>query len=164
MNKKTALFLFPLLVSLSALHAQTAPPDPNMVSTQFDMTGFPQWAKDLRRGSIIAFGSFPFTYMVSNFSVDMYRLATHNWDRRYAPWPFDSAGAFAKTRDERLLTIGIAAGSSILLALVDYGIERHKRKVKQRAIINYPEGVPIIIRSSLHPEESEAEEPEDGTP
>ena len=164
MNKRSALFLFPLLVSLCALHAQTAPTDPNMVSTQFDMTGFPQWAKDLRRGSIIAFGTFPFMYFFSSFGVDLYRCGSHGWDRRYAPWPFDGAGSVGKNQGQKIATIGIAAGGSVLVALIDYGIVAHKRKVKQRETIKYPEGVPIIIRSPLYMDEAEADDSENGNP
>jgi len=167
MIKKPLCFLLLFLVSLSVLPAQTSSSDPNMVSTQFDMTGFPQWSKDLRRGTIVAFGAFPFMYFFSSFGVDTYRFITdgNGNDFRYAPWPLDglsAGGPIGKSDEQKLLTIGIAAGSSILIALIDYGIERHKRTVKKRETINYPEGTPIIIRKPLN--EEEADDYETGIP
>jgi len=165
MKKKQALFLVTLiailLVSVSTLFAQTSPGDPNMTSTQFDMTGFPQWAKDLRRGSIIAFGSFPFMYFFSNFGVDTYRWIGNSQgnpfnevNRGYAPWPFNSAETIPKTQGQKLLTIGIAAGGAVLVALIDFGIEVHKRKLRERETMNYPEGTPIIIRRPLYDDDA----------
>ncbi|MCL2129608.1 MAG: hypothetical protein FWH35_04550 [Treponema sp.] len=146
MNKKHLLLLFLLIFSFSLIQAQTTQDVP-LTSTQFDMTGFPQWTRDLRRAEIIAFGSFPFTYFFTSFGVDIYRSATHEWDRRYAPWPFEGAGSIGKTHQQKLRTIGIAAGCSILIALIDYGIVQHKRRVKARQSLEYPEGTPIIVRS-----------------
>jgi hypothetical protein len=127
-----------------------------MVSTQFDMTGFPLWAKDLRRGEIIAFGSFPFMYFFANFGYDAYRWSNNGNDMRYAPWPFNSAGTIEKTNDEKLLTIGIAAGGAVLAALIDYGIMRYKRSRLEREQENLPDGTPIIIRKPLYDEEAGA--------
>ena len=150
MKKEPALLLFLLFILISGLCAQTTPADPNMTSTEFDMTGFPQWAKDLRRGEIVTFGSFPFVYFFTNFGVDLYRCATNDWDRRYAPWPFDAAGSFSKTQQERFMTLGIAAGGAVLIAVIDYSIERYKRSAREREIRSLPPGTPIIIRTPLH--------------
>ena len=128
-----------------------------MTSSQFDTTGFPQWGKDLRRAEIITFGSFPFVYFVVNFGVDTWRMATHDWDRQYGPWPFDSAGSLDKTQDERFMTLGLAIGGSVLFALIDYAIVRYKRSAKDREIQNLPAGTPIIIRKPMY--EGEAEVP-----
>ena len=141
-------FLF-LLFTFSVLNGQTNSSDASMISYQFDMSGFPQWAKDIRRGEIVAFGSFPFMYFFSNFAIDIYRCANNGWDRRYAPWPFDSAGSIGKDQDEKILTLGVAAGSAVAIALIDYGIERYKRSKREREIMELPEGTPIIIRRPL---------------
>ena len=156
--KKPALALLLLFISLSGLWAQTTPPDPKMTSSQFDMTGFPQWARDLRRGEIVAFGSFPFAYFFTNFGVDLYRCGTNGWDRRYAPWPFDAPGSVDKTKQQRIMTIGIAAGGAVLIALVDFGIEMYKRYKIEKDIRNLPQGTPIIIRKPLN--EGDTETPE----
>jgi len=146
--KKNALILLLLCVILPALPAQTS-------SSQFDMTGFPQWAKDLRRIEIITFGAFPFAYFFTNFGVDTYRCATHGWDTRYAPWPFDSAGSFDKTQKERFMTLGLSIGTAVTIALIDYGIVRYKRSLKEKESRDFPEGTPIIIRRPLFESEDE---------
>jgi hypothetical protein len=158
--KRTRLFFFVFVllffVSIFELHSQTTTPDAGMASTQFDMTGFPLWAKDLRRGEIVAFGSFPFMYFFSNFGFDAYRWVNNGNDMRYAPWPFNSAGTVGKTTDEKFITLGIAAGGSILIALIDHGIMRYKRNRLERERRNLPDGNPVIIRRPLFDREEEA--------
>lgn len=152
------LFAIILLMPAASLLAQ-ANTGAQMDSVQFDMSGFPQWAKDLRRGEIVAFGSFPFAYFFTNFGVDMFRFANNGWDRRYAPWPFDAAGSVGKTQKERIMTLGIAAGSAVLIAIVDFGIERGRRSKREGESRRLPEGTPIIIRKPLYGE-NEAGPPE----
>ena len=140
------------LVLFTHLNAQTEDLPP---SSYFDMTGFPQWAKDLRRGSIITFGVFPFSYFLSSFSIDMHRWANYggmSWDmdsRQYAPWPFTAAGGISKTQEQKYLTLRLAAGSAVLIAFIDYYIERNRRNRIEREIRMYPEGAPIIIQRPL---------------
>jgi hypothetical protein len=135
-----------MLVALSCLspscaHAQTT-------SAQSESTEFPLWAKDLRRGEIVAFGSLPFMMLFASLGVDVYRTASHGWDANYAPW-----GGVGKTKDERLLTIGVAAGASVLISVIDFLIVRHRRVEQERN--TPPPGTPIIIRKPW----SEASEP-----
>ena len=115
----------------------------------FDMTGFPRWTRDLRRAEIVAFGSFPFTLVLSKFFMDTYRTATHDWDRRYAPWPFTAAGAVNMTQEQHFMTLGFAVGGSIIVALVDYIIVRNRRNRQQQEILSTPSGTPIIIRRPI---------------
>ena len=150
-KEKSLLIIF-LLILLSSVHAQSNNDDPNMVSTVFDMNDFPQWAKDLRRGEVVAFGTFPFAYFLANFGVDTYRLAKNGGDRRFAPWPFTAAGEIGKTQDEKFLTLGVTACSAVAIALIDYGIVRYKRSRQEREIRNLPEGTPIIIRKPMYDE------------
>ena len=157
MKKNLTFFCFftvLFFISFSTLCAQASTPDPNMVSSQFDTTDFPQWAKDLRRAEIIAFGSFPFAYFFSNFAYNTYRWSNNEWDTRYAPWPITSAGGIEQTKDEKIVTLGIAAGGAILIALVDYGIMRYKRSKLERENSQLPEGTPIIIRRPLLEEDA----------
>jgi hypothetical protein len=99
----------------------------------FDTKGFPQWAKDFRRWDIIAFGTFPFSMFFVNFFHDMYRWNKANGmefseqGRRYAPWPFKSAGAVELTSNEFRRTIFLAVGLSAVLALTDLFIVKMKR-------------------------------------
>jgi hypothetical protein len=100
----------------------------------FDMKGFPQWAKDFRRWDIIAFGTFPFSMFFVNFFHDIYRWNKANGmdfsaeGRRYAPWPFKSAGAVELTSKEFGRTILLAAGLSAVFAFTDLIIVKVKRK------------------------------------
>lgn len=159
--RKILLFVSLVLLSRGPLEAQTsASVSPGGaggagVSTEFDTSGFPQWGKDLRRGEIVAFGAFPFAYFFSNFGVDIYRSARHGWDNRYAPWPFKGQDSISKDKDDRILTIGVAAVTSIAIALVDYSIERYKRRRAAEELENLPEGTPIIIRKPLTEESAE---------
>jgi len=148
------LIVFLFFVALFNAWSQTTG-DAGMTSTQFDMTGFPLWTKDLRRGEIVAFGSFPFMYFFANFGFDAYRWANHGNDMRYAPWPFNSAGTVGKTTDEKIITLGIAAGGSILVALVDYGIMRYKRYRLEKEKNSLPIGSPIITRKPLFDTEAD---------
>lgn len=153
-------FLFFVIVG-GGVYAQSSSTTPAQ-STQFDTTGFPIWAKDLRRAEIVAFGSFPFTVFFAAFVVDSYRFANNNWDRRYAPWPFDSAGAVDRTEDEQIIMLSVAAVSSLVIALVDFFIVRYKRQ-KQLEYINSISGTPIIIRKPWPEEKQENPSSEAGS-
>ena len=146
---RTIIFILVLIcfVSTSGLWAQTDTSD----GLFFDMSEFPQWARDLRRGSIITFGVFPFAYLFATFGFNMYRYATRGWDIRYAPWPI---GSPRLNEGELFMTIGLAAGTAITFALVDYTIVRFRRSRLEREIRRIPEGVPVIIRRPLHEDEA----------
>ena len=149
---KAFLFFWVLLcfISSAGLQAQSS-----TANNQFDMTGFPLWAKDLRRGEIVAFGSFPFAYFFATFGFDTYRFFNHGFNTRYAPWPFTSSAAIEQTQNEKFLTLGIAAGGAIVIALVDYAIVRYKRNKEQGELRNLPDGTPIIIRRPLYGDEDD---------
>ena len=158
MNKQAvcAAALFFTLCAGTAPAQSSSTSGTELVSTQFDTTGFPHWAKDLRPGEIVAFGSFPFAYFFTHIIHDTYRTATHNWDRRYAPWPLKAAGAVELTQKEQFVTLGIAAGGAVLIAVADHLIVRYKRNKQQREIRNLPEGTPIIIRRPMEEKTEEA--------
>jgi hypothetical protein len=117
-------------------------------------TVFPQWARDLRRAEIIAFGAFPFMMLFAGISVDTYRSANHNWDSRYYPWPLKPAGAIEMSRDEHMLTLGIAAAGSLVIALADHIIIRIKRARAEKQRLDLPEGELIILRKPWPLEEA----------
>ena len=147
MIKKTGCFLLFILFSFPSSWGQ------DMGSTYFDMCEFSQGARDLRRGSIIAFGAYPIAYFLTNFGVDTFRWSDNSWDTRYAPWPFNSAGTIEKSDAEKVATIGIAAGVSIVIALVDHGIMRARRNRLERQRLEIQIDPPIIIRTPLHAED-----------
>ncbi|MCL2479038.1 MAG: hypothetical protein FWF22_06025, partial [Treponema sp.] len=136
-----------LLFFTGGIFAQSSPTTP---AAGFDMTGSPQWAKDLRRGEIVAFGSFPFTFFFSSFFMDTYRYVSNNQDIRYAPWPFKPAGAVDMTYDQQMLTIGIAASGAIVIALVDHLILKYNRDRETQKQLSMPPGTPIIIRRPMN--------------
>ena len=150
-------FFFVLIViyfsTASWLPAQTA--SDTTTNIAFDMTDFPLWAKDLRRAEIIAFGSYPFAYFLSNFAFDFYRSQQHGWDRRYMPSPFTSAGGIGKTQEEQISTIFVAAGVSVAVALIDHLIMRHKRKLLEIEKSKIQEVPPVIIQKPLTLENEE---------
>ena len=157
-NKFIAVLLLAVFFNAftSGLFAQSASNTSGLTSSNFDMTGSPQWAKDLRRAEIIAFGVFPFMYFFSNFGVST-GLLIKNRERGYAPWPFDGPAGYSKTDNQRLMTIGIAVGSSVLISLIDYSIVLQKRKKQEREAWNLAPGSPIIIRKPLYDEDIPAE-------
>lgn len=90
---------------------------------------FPRWARDLRRGEIIALGSFPLVLLLSNISYDVVRfgresLRAGEWNYTYAPWFFGPPDKPPLTEDERVGVILTAAGISVSVAIVDFIIGR----------------------------------------
>jgi hypothetical protein len=141
-------------VSVRYAAAQTAG-DTVLASNVFDTSGFPLWAKDLRRGEIVAFGSFPFAMFATTFFMDTRRWIDNNgmdWSetgRRYAPWPLKSAGAIEMTNREHETTLIIAASLSAAIALTDFIIVQIKRHQAQRRAENLPAGNIIINQKPL---------------
>jgi hypothetical protein len=141
-----ALVILGLTAAAFPAGAQTSPAATAVPSGQFDTSDFPQWGKDLRRGEIIAFGSFPFTMFTATFFMDTWRCYNNGWDTKYAPWPFKSAGAVDMTNREHEIVMTAAALTSLGLAFADFVIVHIKqRKAEQRAL-QMPEGSPIITK------------------
>jgi len=134
----SVLFILLLIPQFEAAAQSTSMPN------VFDMTGFPQWARDLRRFDIITFGSFPFSMFIVTFATDMFRWYNANGmnfnDLRYAPWPLKSAGAVEMTAEEYQRTILIAAGVSAVFALTDFIILRIRRSNERRRVERRPSG------------------------
>jgi hypothetical protein len=138
--------------------AQNVHNSPSTVT--FDTSGLPQWAKDLRRWEIVAFGTFPFSMFFANFFYDLYRWNKANGmdfspeGRQYAPWPFASAGAVEKTNKEFRNSVLWAAGLSASIAFIDFFIVRARRNREQNAE-SIPSGSFTIERT---PNETETTE------
>ncbi|MCL1813757.1 MAG: hypothetical protein FWG29_09585 [Treponema sp.] len=90
-------------------------------------TNSPQWVKDLRRGEIVLFGTLPFTVFFTRTIMGVVRMSQNNWDQRYAPWPFQSAGAVAITRNDIFWMFTFAGSASLAIAVIDHLIVRNKR-------------------------------------
>jgi hypothetical protein len=157
---KKVLLLCLLLMPAFHVLAQTQNTES---SPAFDTTDFPQWAKDLRRWEIVAFGTFPFTMLFTTTFMDIHRWNKANGmnfseeGRRYAPWPLKSAGAVSMTNSEMTRTIQIAAAASVALAFIDLIIVKAKEKKARRRAESIPVGTTIIIRTPLPEEETEPE-------
>jgi hypothetical protein len=115
---------------------------------------FPLWARDLRRGEIVAFGSFPFTLFFSTVAVDSVRYFQHNRDSKYLPWPLKGPGAVEKSPDDWKRTLIIAASASVAIALVDFTIVRVKRNREKQRLERRNDGETIEIIRSPIPEET----------
>jgi hypothetical protein len=110
---------------------------------------FPQWSKDLRRAEVVAFGTIPFSWLVSTLIIDVSRTIAHNGSRDYWPWPLKPTGAPAMTNDEYIASIGLALGISATTAIVDHIIIKYKRrKAEMLERQNLPRE-PVIIRSPV---------------
>ena len=159
------IILFTLFFAPLSQAAAQQTDDPPESLVFFDTTGFPQWAKDLRRFDIIAFGTFPFSMFFVNFFYDIYRWNSANGmdfsaeGRLYAPWPFRSAGGINKTNVELRNTIIMSAGLSVVLAIVDLVIHKNRQKRELNRIQSTPPpGIINIIRTP-----GEDAEPPDGS-
>jgi hypothetical protein len=149
--KSPAKLVFLLLVTAGiSVHAQTSEQvNLGLPSTYFDMTGMPQWTRDLRRAEIVAFGSFPFTMFIATTAMDSYRYFSHDSNAAYAPWPFKGAGAIEMTTKEHEEVLMYAALGSVALALTDYIIVQVKRNNARKRALALPKGTPIIIKTPL---------------
>jgi hypothetical protein len=133
-------------MSLVAGHAPVAGQTQAGTESTVPEIEFPQWSKDLRRAEIIAFGTLPFSWLISTVTMDISRTVAHGGNQQYWPWPLKPAGAPTMTNSEFITTIGIAAGISLTVALVDYIIIKHKRKKSEILNLQNQPREPLIIR------------------
>ena len=153
------IFTFLLLSPVLQAAAQSSSGSVTSSSTSgnFDTKNFPQWAKDLRRWDIIAFGSFPFSFFFVSFITDMHRWNEANgmdWnDRSKAPWPFKSAGADEWTKEEFERTILISLGVSAVVAFTDLIIVLIKRNKERRRIESRATGTTVVTKTMPDTEE-----------
>lgn len=113
---------------------------------------FPQWARDLRRAEVVAFGSLPFALFFSKTAIDSYRYSQNDWDRRYAPWPLKSAGAVPMTENEYKTTFATACAVALAVALADYIVVKVKRHGERKVIAEKPKAGYTIERSGPPPD------------
>jgi len=117
--------IFPAFIPLSSENGQN----------QSIFENAPQWVLDLRRAEIVLFGTLPFTIFFTRTFMDLYRTASHDWDRRYAPWPFTAAGAITMTTDEIKIMFAIAVSASLVISVADYLLVSRKRKAASAPVI-----------------------------
>jgi hypothetical protein len=155
MNPGKKLTVLLLLITVPAFYItaqSTATPPP---SNSFVTPDMPQWAKDLRRWEIVAFGSVPFTMFFTTFAMDMYRWNNENGmeftteGRRYAPWPLKSAGGVPMDWQEQERVFIYTAGLSVTIAFIDLAIVHIKRYRVRKKAEALPAGTTIITRTPL---------------
>ncbi len=89
--------------------------------SEYEEDEFPVWLQDLRRAEIIAVGSFPFTFFLSQLSYGIYRFACHDFTSDYSPVFFMGSGsANPFTEYEKTTIILISLGLSATMALADF--------------------------------------------
>ncbi|MDR1247965.1 MAG: hypothetical protein LBK63_01565 [Treponema sp.] len=153
-RRKALATLLLVLFCAHMAYSQSAAVGASAKTTEPLKTAYPQWVRDLRRAEIIAFGAFPFAMFFSILGMDLYRSATHDWDSRYYPWPAKGPGAIEMDTDQHLLTLGIAATGSLIIALTDHLLLRDKRIRAEKERLDLPEGDVIILRRPWPPEEA----------
>jgi len=163
--KRITLFFLLLAMPVFLVPAQTSNTNTNTTKNFFDLSGSPQWVKDLRRWEIVAFGTIPFAMFTTTFGMDMYRWSrANNMDfsesgRRYAPWPLKSAGAIAMEPREIETTLIIAASLCVTVAFTDLIITLIKRSNARKRAEAMPHNATTINRNPLEPPQTE-EQPE----
>ena len=128
----TAVFLFVPLLSTTVFAQEVGVPDhraPDVTynpdePVPYDPDEFPLWARDLRRGEIIAIGAFPIAMIITSIGYELGRFGYQSIrngepDVRYAPWFFSTNPEGAFNNGER---IGLVLSSALLstgVALID---------------------------------------------
>ena len=162
MLKQAVIFFLLLAAPAFLVPAQT-----NTNNNFFDLSGAPQWARDLRRWEIVAFGTIPFAMFTATFAMDMYRWNNANGldfsdaGRRFAPWPLKSAGAIAMEPKEIETTLIFAASLCVTVAFTDLIITLIKRSNARKRADALPHNATTINRRPLEPQEEEQPEVQD---
>lgn len=92
---------------------------------------FPRWARDLRRGEIIALGAYPIALILTNVSYRLGQFTAESIKRgefatEYAP-AFVSPEQRAARTDEEQITMLVTAGViSLAVAVADYLLGRRE--------------------------------------
>jgi len=166
--KRITLFFLLLAVPVFLVPAQTR----NTTATKnfFDLSGSPQWVKDLRRWEIVAFGTIPFAMFTATFAMDMYRWNNANGldfsdaGRRFAPWPLKSAGAIAMEPKEIETTLIFAASLCVTVAFTDLIITLIKRANAKKRAEALPPNTTTINRRRLYEEDPPEDDTAEGVP
>jgi len=94
---------------------------------------FPRWARDLRRGEIIAFGAFPVAMIVSGIGYQLGRfgyqsIAAGQVQPEYAPGFFSPQTGARYNNSERVGLIISGAIISVGVAVADYILGRREKQ------------------------------------
>lgn len=128
------LLLFPSLPSLSlsfTLHALEE--DETQVPLPYERDEFPEWAWDLRRGEIIAFGAFPVAMILSGISLQLGRFAVASiqegrFSQENAPFFLSTRTGPRFDEGERVGLLISAGIISVGVAVADYLLGRREQR------------------------------------
>jgi hypothetical protein len=103
----------------------------------YDPEEFPQWARDLRRGEIIALGAFPLSMVITSFAYELGRFGYYSARDggaagEYAPWFFSTSAEGAFTNGERIGLVLTSAVLSVGVGFADYLLGRRERSEDDR--------------------------------
>jgi hypothetical protein len=113
---------------------------------------FPRWARDLRRGEVIAIGAFPLAMIVTSLSYEVgrfgyYSIRDGGASGEYAPWFFSTSPEATFTNGERIGLITSSAVISVGIGVLDYVLgrreerrERIREAARERAAAESPGG------------------------
>lgn len=90
---------------------------------------FPQWARDLRRGEIVALGVFPIAYLATTIVYDLFRFGRESFASgsvavEYAPLFFAPPDAPGYSKEERRGVLIASLSLSTAVAVADYILGR----------------------------------------
>ncbi len=118
------LFFF-LFHTLGGKEQKASPEDP----VPYKKEEFPQWAHDLRRFEVIAFGAFPLTYMIGSLGYGLYDVST------------GGEGNFSfygnRSQEDYKILLITASTLSLGVAVADFIIGKIKKKQKEKAQREY---------------------------
>ncbi|SIP98263.1 hypothetical protein SAMN05920897_10284 [Alkalispirochaeta americana] len=114
-------------VAGSSLSDDDSPPLP------YEREEFPDWARDLRRGEIVAIGSFPLAVILSGIGLQLGRFAVKSleegqFSQEYAPFFFSTRTGSQYNQEERVGLLISAGIISVGVAVADYILGRRERK------------------------------------
>ncbi len=86
---------------------------------------FPQWAHDVRRGSVITFGAVPVTLLLSRIFYDVGRFSIQSLEQgrvasEYAPLFFAPGDGVPLDETDRNRILAIGFGTAAVVAVIDY--------------------------------------------
>lgn len=117
--------LVQFLVLPAFLSAQQAPgAETQNQPVPYEKEEFSPWLQDLNRGKNLAFGAFPFAYLLANLGYDIaFYTSDPVGNAAYVPWPVGpGTGAFSQERqnEKYKLLISVSAVLAVGLAVADY--------------------------------------------
>lgn len=122
--KRFVLGVLIIVVCLGPVPAQDA-----VEPAPYEPEEFPQWARNLRRGEIVALGVFPIAYLATTIAYDLFRFGRESFASgrvavEYAPLFFAPPDAPGYSKEERRGVLIASLSLSTVVAVADYLLGR----------------------------------------